>query len=506
MCIRDRVSTQSTWGNNCAQQQKLNDRSSSQTLYIIMIRNFHVRSPVTNELLEQYPFATADEIQAKIAEAQKGYLVNRARTVAERAAMMLKVADLIDANCKTYAQILTREMGKPIIQAQREVTKCSSHCRYFAEKAAEMLEPVEIKTEVAKSYVRYDPLGVIFQVIPFNFPFWLSMKGAVVILMGGNSVIHRTADSTPGIGRCIEQLFREAGFNNGEFVNVFSAPEHSETIIADRRVHGLTFIGSTRTGRILASICGKYSKKSCLELGGCDPFLVLPDADLNQAIELAVRSRSNNCGQVCISSKRFLVPEAMVDDFTEKLVQALSKIKIGDPQDETTEMGPLAREDLMNGVASQVEQSIKEGAKLVYGGKKPDGDLFAKGNYYMPTVLVANSAENHAMKEEIFGPVWTIMKYGSEEEGIELANGTEYGLGAIVFTKDVERAERDVVPRIEAGMVYVNEQVRNDSRFPSGGVKSSGYGRDCGEDGLKEFMNVKTVWAQYLKPTAQRLI
>lgn len=459
------------------------------------------RNPFDNTVIKEHTLITNDELKVKMDEAYRGYLINRKLTLEERVAKIIRVAEILEADRKKYATLITQEMGKPITQSIAEVLKSAKQCRFFAEKAAEYLRPERLDTKESEgeAHVQYDPLGIIFQIVPFNFPFWLAFKGAVTILLSGNSIIHKNAHSTTLVGDAVGEVFRAGGFDNGEFVVVRSASHQTDMVLADPRVRGVEFTGSTGAGQHIASLAGRYMKKCVMELGGADPFLVLGDANPVTAADLAIKCRLPNAGQTCTAAKRFIVQEGIIDTFRDELVAGLKKVRIGDPMNEDTELGPMARENVRKAMEDQLAQAVKEGAKIVYGGKRVEGNGLEKGFFFEPTLIEVESSNNLAMREEIFGPVWTLIKFKTEEEGIRIANDTPYGLGAVIVTKDVERAKREIVGEIEAGCVFVNERVSSDSRFPSGGVKDSGYGRQGGAIGMREFTNIKAVWTKNMK-------
>lgn len=454
-------------------------------------RAFQSRNPFTNKVIAEFSFLSNEELNTQIQRSWNAFRSYRQTDLATRREKLLKLASLIDENPEKYAQIVTEEMGKPFTAAVAEIKKAAVHCRYYAENAEAFMKPKLVETEHKRSQVEYHPLGPIFHICPFNFPFFLVFKGGIPALLMGNTLLHRPADSTPRCGRAVEELMIQAGFDNGEFITVYSSQEQTETILAHKNIRGVSFTGSTRAGRIIASIAGKYAKKAVMELGGSDPFIVLDDADLGKAVDLAMTSRLGNGGQVCFSGKRFLVDDKIYEQFKEKLLEKLPEYKIGDPMDKETLLGPLARPDLLENIDRQVKEGVSQGAKVLFGGKKPEEGELKEGNFYMPTLCEVDR-ENILMKEETFGPVFALTKVNGENDAIEVANDTEYGLGCVIVSENIERAEK-VGQNIDSGFVFVNTVVRSDSRLPSGGVKGSGFGRECAEFGVYEFANIKTI-------------
>jgi len=454
-------------------------------------RAFQSRNPFTNKVIAEFSFLSNEELNTQIQRSWDAFRSYRQTDLATRREKLLKLASLIDENPEKYAQIVTEEMGKPFTAAVAEIKKAAVHCRYYAENAEAFMKPKLVETEHKRSQVEYHPLGPIFHICPFNFPFFLVFKGGIPALLMGNTLLHRPADSTPRCGRAVEELMIQAGFDNGEFITVYSSQEQTETVLAHKNIRGVSFTGSTRAGRIIASIAGKYAKKAVMELGGSDPFIVLDDADLGKAVDLAMTSRLGNGGQVCFSGKRFLVDDKIYEQFKEKLLEKLPEYKIGDPMDKETLLGPLARPDLLENIDRQVKEGVSQGAKVLFGGKKPEEGELKEGNFYMPTLCEVDR-ENILMKEETFGPVFALTKVNGENDAIEVANDTEYGLGCVIVSENIERAEK-VGQNIDSGFVFVNTVVRSDSRLPSGGVKGSGFGRECAEFGVYEFANIKTI-------------
>jgi succinate-semialdehyde dehydrogenase/glutarate-semialdehyde dehydrogenase len=383
---------------------------------------------------------------------------------------------------------MTDEMGKPIGQARGEVEKCAWACEYFAEHAERFLHAEEMQSDGSRALIRFDPMGPIFAVMPWNFPFWQVIRFAAPHVMAGNVGLLSHSHNSGGCATALHQLFKEAGFPEGVFQSLFIDNETSEQVIADRRVQGVTLTGSVRAGRAIAGLAGKYLKPSVLELGGSDPFVVLADCDLDFAVEQAVVGRTINNGQSCIAAKRFIVEEEIYDDFVEGFRGALAALKMGDPRDEATDLGPMARDDLRKSLHEQVQKTIGQGAKCVLGGELPERDGF----YYPATLLVDCDATMEAFAEETFGPVAAVAKAADADAAIALANTSQYGLGASIWTDNARGL--GLAAEIDAGHVAVNGIVKSDPRLPFGGIKNSGYGRELSRFGILEFVNKKTVW------------
>ena len=454
-----------------------------------MIRKFISRNPFTGGIIKEFDFISSAELESKLQKVSQGFAHNStvdSKTISQK---LERMASLIQTHKQKYAELISCEMGKPINEALGEVSKASSHCLYYSQNKDKFLKSDLISTEAKKSFISYQPLGGVYVMVPFNFPFWLTFKPVIPYLLAGNSVIVRNSDSTPLTGLAIEELFQAAGFDGFEFQNVFSSPDQLEAIVSHSSISGVSFCGSSRAGAAIASTAGKYLKKCVLELGGSDPFLVLEDADIKLAAELALRSRLTNAGQVCFSAKRFIVNEKVYDNFKEELVQRLDQIVYGDPLSNKTQLGPLARLDLVENLKKQIERGVSNGAIICYQ-KNVDG--YKDASFFGP-MIVEVKKENVLCKEETFGPLFPLIKVKNEEEALKVANDTIYGLGAVVVSRDTKNAEK-VAGKINAGMVFVNEIVKSDSRLPSGGIKNSGYGRDCGKYGVREFTNVKTTY------------
>src|SRR5438132_13663742 len=446
-------------------------------------------NPSSGEVLESFEEATPAARERVLAHAWQAFLGWRARTFAERAARLREVARVLRAKKMEYARLMAREMGKPVAQGDAEVEKCAWGCDYYAEHAARFLAPEPRETDAARSYVRFDPLGPVLAVMPWNFPFWQVFRFAAPALMAGNRGLLKHA---PTVSRCaleIEQLFREAGFPDGLFRAVLLPNEAVAPVIADPRIRAVTLTGSDRAGSQVAQQAGRHLQKTGLELGGSDPFIVLADANLDQAARTAAEARLLNSGQSCIAAKRFIVVERVFDRFLERFVASVAARRLGDPLAAGTDVGPQARADLRASLQRQVEESLRRGAKLVLGGRVPEGPGF----FYPPSVLTAVENGMPAFDEEVFGRVAAVMRVRDDADAVRVANASPYGLGAAVWTEDRERGER-LAAELEVGSVFVNGLVKSDPRLPFGGVKRSGYGRELSEFGLREFVNVKSVW------------
>ncbi|MBA2651572.1 MAG: NAD-dependent succinate-semialdehyde dehydrogenase [Tatlockia sp.] len=445
--------------------------------------------PATEAVLHEYLTMNENEISAQIDAAHLTYNVWKKTSFSQRKQAMLKMAKLLRENKEDFAVLMANEMGKPIKPGQAEIEKCAWLCEHYAEEAEHYLQPRVIKTEMKKTTVYYQPLGVIFAIMPWNFPFWQVFRFAVPTLMAGNAAILKHAPISTGTGNLIAELFLEAGFPEHLFQHFILDNELAARVIAHKNIAAVTLTGSDKAGASVAATAASYLKKAVLELGGNDPYLVLADADLDLAAQCIVDSRLNNCGQVCIAAKRVIAVESVREELTTKIIALMTKYKMGDPHDENTNLGPMARDDLRNTVHEQVLKSIKQGAKLIVGGVIPN----SKGFYYPPTLLVNVHKGMPAFDEELFGPVIAIIRAYDEAEAIQLANLSDYGLGAAVFTKDLVRGEYIAQHEIETGTCFVNALVASDPRVPFGGIKRSGFGRELSREGILEFVNTKTV-------------
>jgi succinate-semialdehyde dehydrogenase/glutarate-semialdehyde dehydrogenase len=401
---------------------------------------------------------------------------------------MGKAAEILHAECRELGKLMTLEMGKPIKAAVAEAEKCATACRYYADNAERFLADEPVEMEGGKSWIAFQPIGVVLAIMPWNFPFWQVFRFAAPALMAGNVGILKHASNVPQCALAIEDIFRRAGFTDGVFQTLLIGPDMVEGIIADRRVAAVTLTGSEGAGRSVGAAAGRNLKKSVLELGGSDPFVVMPSADIESAVATAVNARMINNGQSCIAAKRFIIHEKIFDDFLRKFVAGVSAVRIGDPLDEKTELGPLATAAIRDGLADQVKKSVAAGARLATGGNK----LEREGFYYAPTVLTDIPDNAPAAHDELFGPVASVFRAKDLSDAIRIANGTDFGLGASAWTRD--NGERDqFVADIQSGLLFINGMVVSDPRLPFGGVKNSGYGRELGEFGIREFVNIKSV-------------
>jgi succinate-semialdehyde dehydrogenase/glutarate-semialdehyde dehydrogenase len=446
-------------------------------------------NPATGEELKEFASFDDSEIEKRLRQAERAFATYRHGTFAKRAQLMMAAASLLDREKEKFARIITLEMGKLFRAAMEEVEKCSRGCRFFAENAERFLEDEPAQTDAARSYIHYEALGAILAIMPWNFPFWQVFRFAAPALMAGNVGLLKHASNVPQCALAIEQIFCRAGFDDGVFQTLLIEPKQVEKLIVDPRVKAITLTGSEKAGSEVASTAGRHIKKSVLELGGSDAFIVMPSADFEGALSTAVKARTINSGQSCIAAKRFFVADKIYDDFLRQFVERMRALKIGDPFDETTDLGPLATEQILQGVHEQVQKSIAAGAKLLTGGNRIHGPGF----FYEPTVLVNVPKESPAYREEVFGPVASVFRVRDADEALELANDTTFGLGASAWTNDP--AEQELfTSELETGMVFINALVASDPRLPFGGVKRSGFGRELGAAGIREFTNTKTIW------------
>ncbi len=445
--------------------------------------------PATGREPATFPEADEAAIEAALAEAYEVRNGWRNAGIEHRSKLLRSVAAVLRADKARFASILTSEMGKPIVEAEGEIEKCAWTAGWIADQAARLLAGETIESTATHSYVRYQPLGVVLAVMPWNFPFWQVFRAALPALAAGNVMLLKHASNVPQAAMAIEEVFREAGLPEGVFQTLLIGSAAVDRIVADRRVAGVTLTGSEGAGSQVAGTAGKTLKKSVLELGGSDPFIVLEDADVAAAATVACRARNQNNGQSCIAAKRFIVVEAVADEFEKRFAGAVGTLKVGDPMDRGNQVGPLAKPDLVDALDRQVRESVRMGARLLTGGKKLDGG----GYYYAPTVLTGVRADMPVFREETFGPVAAVIRVKDEEEALNVANDSEFGLGSAIWTANVARAEK-MAERVEAGMVFINGMVASDARLPFGGVKKSGFGRELSAHGIREFTNIQTVW------------
>ena len=445
-------------------------------------------NPATGEMLREFRAINSEQIDQKLTLAQNAFQTHRRATFANRAQRRHAAADLLEADRESLARTITLEMGKIIGAADHEVMKCARVCRFYAEHAEQFLLEQTIATGPTRSYVRYEPLGVILAIMPWNFPLWQVFRFAAPALMAGNVGLLKHAANVPQCALAIEDIFRGAGFDEGVFQTLLIETEQARAVIEDARVQAVTLTGSERAGAEVASIAARQIKKAVLELGGNDPFIVMPSADLEAAGRTGLKSRTINSGQSCIAAKRFIVSDQVYEGFVTDFAARMRAMKVGDPLDPASEIGPLANESIRAGVDAQVKASITAGAKLLTGGKAVEGPGF----FYEPTVLAEVPPDSPAGREEIFGPVAAFFRVRDAAEAVALANDSRFGLGASVWTADA--AEQELfASELEAGMVFINAMVASDPRLPFGGVKRSGYGRELGLEGIREFVNAKTV-------------
>jgi succinate-semialdehyde dehydrogenase / glutarate-semialdehyde dehydrogenase len=446
-------------------------------------------NPTTGELLKSFAPLSETEIEAKLTLADSSFLSYRQVSFADKSTWLKNAANILEQNQRKYGEILTLEMGKTLKSAIAEVQKCALVCRFYADNGEKFLADTFIESDASKSYVTYQPLGIILAVMPWNFPFWQVFRFAAPALMAGNVCLLKHASHVPQSALAIEAIFRAAGFPQGVFQTLLISASQVKTIVEDDRVKAATLTGSEAAGASLASICGQNLKKTVLELGGSDPFIVLETANIDQAVNTAVTARLLNNGQSCIAAKRFILHQAIADEFTHKLVAKFANLTVGDPMSENTDIGPLATPDILNELDLQVKETVKLGAKILIGGEKIAG----KGNFYQPTILTEIPENSPGYRDEFFGPVALLFTVKNIDEAIKLANITPFGLGASVWTNNFEEGDR-LIKEIEAGAVFINGMVKSDPRLPFGGIKKSGYGRELGSEGIKEFVNLKTVW------------
>jgi succinate-semialdehyde dehydrogenase/glutarate-semialdehyde dehydrogenase len=449
-------------------------------------------NPATGESIEPIPDDTEEDVDDALDRATETFAEWKDVPIRKRHRLLEGAGEVLRENEAEYAELMTREMGKPLESARSEVEKCAWVCDYYAENAADHLQTeTRPGPSHAETKVSYEPLGPILAVMPWNFPFWQVFRFAAPHLTAGNVGLLKHASNVPGCAQAIQEVFEEAGYPEGVFQSLIIHSDEAEEVIEDDRVQAVTLTGSARAGRSVAKTAGENLKKSVLELGGSDPFVVLDDADLAAAAETAARARTLNAGQSCIAAKRFVVHTDIYDDWLDKFVSEMDDLTMGDPTEEGTDLGPQARKDLMEDLHEQVRQTVEDGATLELGGEPLDREGF----YYPPTVLTDVPRDSVAACEEVFGPAAAVFEVEDEAEAVEVANDTHLGLGASVWTRDLDRGER-VAHRIDAGMTFVNELVKSDPRVPFGGMKDSGYGRELAEHGIEEFVNKKTMWVQ----------
>ncbi|MEJ4087940.1 NAD-dependent succinate-semialdehyde dehydrogenase [Galbibacter orientalis] len=448
----------------------------------------HSINPYTGEKIYSFTPLSTKEISEKIDEADLVQKEWKKTSFRERAKLMTKAAEVLKKRKKVYGEVISKEMGKPITQAIAEVEKCAWVCEYYAENAASFLKDEFIETDAQKSYVSYNSLGVVLAVMPWNYPFWQVFRFAAPALMAGNAGVLKHASSVMKSANNIQEVFEEAGFPKGLFQNLVIGSDKVESVIKNKKVKAVTLTGSKPAGSAVAGVAAQEIKKAVLELGGNNAFIVLDDADLEKAVDVGVNARYQNTGQSCIAAKRLLLQEDIAEAYLEKYVEKVKKLKSGNPLEGDTYIGVLAREGLAKDIEKQVNDSVKMGAKLLLGGER-------KGAYYAPTIITDVTDEMPVFKEETFGPVIAVKTFKTFEEAIEISNNSEFGLGVSIFSKNINKVLENV-SKFEEGAVFINELVKSDPRLPFGGIKTSGFGRELSSFGIKEFVNIKTVYVK----------
>src|SRR5690349_13958042 len=446
-------------------------------------------NPATEEVLKRYDAFDEQQVDRALDEAQDAFRAWREKSFAERAVPMRRLAALLRERADKYGRLMTLEMGKPITEAKGEVERCAWNCDFYAEHAAKFLADEPASSNGKRAYVAFEPLGIVLAVMPWNYPFWQVIRFAAPAFMAGNAAVLKHASNVPQSALAIEEVVRDAGFPEGLLRTLLLSGSAVEPLIADDRIRAVTLTGSSVTGRRIAELAGRALKKCVLELGGSDPFIVLADADLEAAATIGTRARNQNNGQSCIAAKRFFIEDDVVEDFARRFASKVAALRIGDPLDPATQVGPLARGDLRDALERQVQESVRMGARILAGGER----WGTRGYFYKPTVLADVTPDMPVANEETFGPVAAVMKVRDADEAVEQANSSEYGLGANLWTKDEKRADA-LARRIESGQVFINGMVASDPRLPFGGVKHSGFGRELSAYGIREFVNIQTIW------------
>jgi succinate-semialdehyde dehydrogenase/glutarate-semialdehyde dehydrogenase len=446
-------------------------------------------NPATGDLIKEYRGHTAEEVSRILVDVDAEFRTWRETSFEQRAGLMRRAARVQRENARRYAEIITLEMGKTITESLAEVEKCAWVCDYYADNAAKFLADEVVESDAGKSFVAFQPIGTVLAVMPWNFPFWQVMRFAAPAIMAGNAGVLKHASNVPGSALALEEVFVEAGFPKNLFRTLLIGSRQVEAVIRNPLVKAVTLTGSEPAGMQVAATAGNALKKTVLELGGSDPYIVLEDADMPSCVAASAKSRMINQGQSCIAAKRFIVVESMVEEFTKAQVAIMKGLKMGDPMDPATQVGPMARRDLMEELDEQVQRSVGQGAKLLAGGVPDKGP----GAYYPPTVLGGVKKGMAVYSEETFGPVSAIIPVKDTEEAIAVANDSEFGLAGSVWTRDLKKGE-EVARRIETGAMFVNGMSKSDPRLPFGGVKKSGYGRELSHYGIREFVNIKSIW------------
>ncbi len=448
-------------------------------------------NPATGELLKSFRQISDKDLEQKIEKARTRFASHHRTTFAERAALMRKAGEILESGKESFAKLMTLEMGKLFTAAIAEASKCAWACRFYADEAEKFLADDVVPTAATRSYVRYEPLGPVLAIMPWNFPFWQVFRFAAPAIMAGNVCLLKHASNVPQCALAIEEIIRRAGFPEGVFQTLLLPSAGTAKVIEDPRIKAVTLTGSDMAGREVGGVAGSSIKTCVMELGGSDPFLVMPTADLDAAVSTAVKARVVNNGQSCIAAKRFIIHQDVAAAFTERFVEEMKKLKTGDPMDPATGVGPLATPEILEDLDRQVKKSVRKGARLLLGGERLPGE----GNFYPPTVLSNIPHDSPAYREEFFGPVALLFTVAGAEEAVTLANDSPFGLGSSAWTND-EREKALFIEDLEAGSVFINEMVSSDVRLPFGGVKNSGYGRELGVHGIREFVNVKTVYVK----------
>jgi succinate-semialdehyde dehydrogenase / glutarate-semialdehyde dehydrogenase len=446
-------------------------------------------NPATGEEVRSFEALTGGEIDEKIQHAVETFGEYKKTSFEERSRMMLRAAEILEEEAEEFGRLMTSEMGKTLAAATAEAKKCARGCRYYAENAERFMADEEVDLEGARAYIRYEPLGPILAIMPWNFPFWQVFRHAAPALMAGNVILLKHASNVPQCALAVEDVIHRAGFPEGAFQTLLISSSQVQDVIDDPRVRAVTLTGSEGAGRSVGAEAGENIKPSVLELGGSDPFIVMPSADLEKAVSTAVTSRTLNNGQSCVNAKRIIVHEEIADEFGRRFVESMAALKVGDPMSEDTDMGPLATTQMLEDVDEQVRKSVEAGARVLTGGEPMD----EPGNFYPPTVITDIPEESPAYREEIFGPVASLFKVKDIDEAIRIANDTSFGLSSSAWTSDPQEQER-FINEIEAGMVYINRMTESTPEVPFGGAKNSGYGRELSHFGIREFTNIKTVW------------
>ncbi len=450
---------------------------------------FRSINPKNLELIQEYSLDSKSLIHKKIELAQQAYHEWRKTDFSYRKNLLLKLKEELNQNKQNYAVLISNEMGKPILQSMAEIEKCQLMCEYYAENAEKFLSPEKIQSQYEISEVHHRPLGIVFSIMPWNFPFWQVLRFACPAIMAGNSVLLKHAENVCGSSLAIAKIFQDAGYPLGLFQSLICEVDQVEEIIAHSHVRAVTLTGSTQAGRSVASLAGQYLKKTVLELGGSDPYLILEDANIKLAVKACAKARMLNAGQSCISPKRLIVCDSVYNDFRKEFLDEFSQIQLGDPLEKTTDMGPMARMDLKEKLISQLEKSLQMGAKKIFGESPRD----AEAAFFPPTVIENITRDMPAYNEELFGPVAVLIRAKDREDALQIANESEYGLGAAIFSQNIQKSYNTAIAEIDSGSCFVNDFCKSDPKLPFGGIKNSGYGRELSRYGILEFTNTKSI-------------